>query len=84
MFAQLDQFGMDTHASTHAVEEEFWINPAANVSAQLVTGTELLVLSVQILKFGLNQDLLVFVLTETGMVSLVLNVPPIKFGSQPL
>lgn len=82
MFAQLGQFGMDTHASTPAVEEEFWINPAANVSAQLVTGTELLVLSVQILKFGLNQDLLAFVLTETGMVSLVLNVQPIKFGSQ--
>lgn len=84
MFAQLDQFGMDIHASTHAVEEEFWINPAVNVSAQLVTGMVLLVSSVQILKFGQNQDLFVFVLMETGTALLVLNVQPTKFGSQQL
>lgn len=51
--------------------------------AQLVTGMVLLVLFVQILKFGLDQDLFVFVLMETGMVLLVLNALPIKFGSQP-
>ena len=54
-----------------------------NAFALQVTGMAPLVLSAQILKFGQNQDLLVFVLMETGTVLLVSNVQPIKFGSQP-
>lgn len=50
--------------------------------AQLETGMELHVLFAQILKFGQHQDFPAFVLTATGTVLLVLNVQPIKFGSQ--
>ena len=73
---------MDTHVSTHVQVEEFLILPAANVSAQPVTGMELLASSAQILKSGQLQDWLVSALTVTGMVKLVSSAQPTKFGSQ--
>lgn len=54
--AHQDQSGTGMHALIHAVEEEFLIQPVANVFAQQVTGMEPLVLFVQILKFGHLQD----------------------------
>lgn len=68
MFALLILYGMDIHASIHAVEEEFLIMLVVNVFAQQVIGMVLHVLFVLILKFGADQDLLVFVLLATGMV----------------
>ena len=81
---QLEAYGMDIHVSTHAVEEEFWIQLVDNVSVQLETGMEDHVLYVQIHKYGVVQDWPVSVRLEIGMASLVSPVLPIKSGIQPL
>jgi hypothetical protein len=80
---QATQSGTDTHASTHAQEEESWMLSVDSVSAQLVTGMEPPVLSAQTPKSGQPQDYHAFVLMETGTALLASSAQPIKFGSQP-
>lgn len=83
MYVPQAQPGMDTHALTHALAEEFWKLSVDNVSAPLVTGTAAHASSVLTLKFGPPQDYHASALKETGMDSLALSALLTKSGSQP-
>jgi len=67
VFVRVDQFGTDSHASTLAVGEEFWIQQVVNVFVLQEIGMGHHASSVKILKSGVLLDYHASVLLVVGM-----------------